>query len=124
MSRFFSGSALSLGIVRTVVSGTFLIATLATSFLALGQLPVTILRPTAVIKLIPCSFYERLLTPCGMYSLKTALVLSLLLSTIGLFTSFSTKFSLLLVVFYQGLVRSFGHYNHDEMIAVYYLAIL
>jgi len=27
-------------------------------------------------------------------------------------------------VFYQGLVRSFGHYNHDEMVAVYYLAIL
>src|SRR6185369_8585571 len=124
MSRFFSGSALSLGIVRTIVGGTFLIATLATSFQALGELPVTILRPTGVMKFIPWSFYERLLTPVGMYSLKTALVLSLLLSTMGFLTSASTKCSLVLVVFYQGLVRSFGHYNHDEMVAVYYLAIL
>ena len=124
MSRFFSGSALSLGVVRAIVSGTFLIATLATSFQALGQLPVTILRPTGVMKFIPWGFYERLLTPAGMYSLKTALLLSLLLSTMGFLTSASTKCSLVLVVFYQGLVRSFGHYNHDEMVAVYYLAIL
>jgi hypothetical protein len=124
MSRLFSGSALSLGIVRTVVLGTFLIAALATSFTALGELPVTILRPTGVMRLFPWSFYERLLTPAGMYSLKTALLLSLLLGTFGILTSVSTKCSLLLVVFYQGLVRSFGHYNHDEMLAVYYLAIL
>jgi len=124
MSRLFSGSALSLGIVRTIVSGTFLIAILATSFQALGQLPVTILRPTGVMKYVPWSFYERLLTPAGMYSLKTALLLSLLFSTIGLLTSASTRCSLVLIVFYQGLVRSFGHYNHDEMVGVYYLAIL
>src|SRR6476620_691068 len=124
MSRFFSGSALSLGIVRPIVSGTFLIATLATSFTALGQLPITILRPTGVMKFVPWSFYERLLTPVGMSTLKTTLLLSLVFSTIGFFTSVSTKCSFLLVLFYQGLVRSFGHYNHDEMIAVYYMAIL
>jgi Vitamin K-dependent gamma-carboxylase len=124
MSRHFFGSALSLGIARTIVSGTFLIATIATSFTALGQLPVTILRPTGVMKLFPWSFYERLLTPTGMYTLKTALILSLLFSTVGFVSSISTKCSLLLVVFYQGLVRSFGHYNHDEMLAVYYLAVL
>ena len=124
MSRFFSGSSLSLGVVRTIVSGTFLITILATSFTALGQLPVTILRPTGAMKFVPWSFYERLLTPAGMYTLKTALLVSLLFSTIGFFTSASTKCSLLLVVFYQGLVRSFGHYNHDEMLVVYYLAIL
>jgi hypothetical protein len=76
------------------------------------------------MKFVPWSFYERLLTPLGMYSLKTVLLLTLLLSTIGFYSSVSTKCSLLLVVFYQGLVRSFGHYNHDEMIAVYYMAIL
>jgi hypothetical protein len=124
MSRQFAGSALSLGIVRTIVSGTFLIATLATSFQPLGQLPITILRPTGVMKFLPWGFYERLLTPAGMYSLKSALLLSLLLSTMGFLTSASTKCSLVLVVFYQGLVRSFGHYNHDEMVAVYYLGIL
>jgi len=124
MNRFTSGSALTLGVSRSVVSGTFLIATLVTSFSALGQLPVTILRPTGLMKVLPWNFYDRLLTPSGMFAFKSVLLLSLLLSTFGLLTSFSTKVSLLLVIFYEGLVRSFGHYNHDEMLAVYYLVVL
>ena len=124
MNRFTSGSALTLGVTRSVVSGTFLIATLVTSFSALGQLPVTILRPTGLMKVLPWNFYDRLLTPSGMFAFKSVLLLSLLLSTFGLLTSFSTKVSLLLVIFYEGLVRSFGHYNHDEMLAVYYLVVL
>ena len=59
-----------------------------------------------------------------MVLLKTVMVLSLLLSTAGLLTVVSTKTSLLLVLFYQGLLRSFGHFNHDEMLAVYCLAVL
>jgi len=124
MNRFTSGSALTLGVTRSVVSGTFLIATLVTSFSALGQLPVTILRPTGLMKVLPWNFYDRLLTPAGMFAFKSVLLLSLLLSTFGLLTSLSTKVSLLLVIFYEGLVRSFGHYNHDEMLAVYYLVVL
>ena len=118
------GSALSLGVARSIVHGTFLISALATSFSALGQLPVTILRPTGLMKLLPWSFYDRLLTPSGMTVFKTVMLLSLLLSTFGFLTSFSTRLSFVLVLFYQGLVRSFGHYNHDEMLAVYYLAVL
>ena len=45
------------------------------------------------------------------------------LSTIGYLT-LTTKTSALLVLFYQGLLRSFGHFNHDEMLGVYYLIIL
>ena len=59
-----------------------------------------------------------------MVLLKTLMVLSLLCSTTGLLTVVSTKTSLLLVLFYQGLLRSFGHFNHDEMLAVYCLAVL
>ena len=59
-----------------------------------------------------------------MLILKTALVLSLLASTAGFLTSISTKTSLLLVLFYQGLLRSFGHFNHDEMLGVYCLVVL
>jgi hypothetical protein len=59
-----------------------------------------------------------------MATLKIVMVASLALSVTGLFTSISTKTSLLLVVFYQGLVRSFGHFNHDEMLGVYCLAVL
>src|SRR6185437_16486709 len=52
------------------------------------------------------------------------MLVSLLLSTAGFLTVISTKTSLLLVAFYQGLLRSFGHFNHDEMIAIYFLVVL
>ena len=110
--------------MRSVVHGTFLVSVLFTSFSALGTLPATILRPTGVMKLLPWSFYEQLQTPSAMVLLKTVMVLSLLLSTAGFLTVVSTKTSLLLVLFYQGLLRSFGHFNHDEMLAVYCLAVL
>lgn len=117
-------SAFALGVVRSIVHGTFLISVLLTSFSALGSLPVTILRPTGAMKLLSWSFYDQLLTPSGMVILKTVMVVSLLLSTTGFLTAISTKTSFLLVLFYQGLLRSFGHFNHDEMLAVYCLAVL
>ena len=124
ISRVVPSSAFALGVARVVVHGTFLSSVLITSFSALGRLPVTILRPTGVMKFLPWSFYDRLLTPSGMALLEVSMIASLALSTAGLFTIVSTKTSLLLVVFYQGLVRSFGHFNHDEMLAVYCLAVL
>ena len=124
VNRVVPSSAFALGVVRSIVHGTFLVSVLFTSFSALGTLPATILRPTGVMKLLPWSFYEQLQTPSAMVLLKTVMVLSLLLSTAGLLTVVSTKTSLLLVIFYQGLLRSFGHFNHDEMLAVYCLAVL
>jgi hypothetical protein len=122
--RFCNGSALSLGVARSFVHGTFLIATLVTSFSALGQLPVTILRPTGLMDLLPWSFYDQLLSPSGVLVFKGVMLVSLGLSTVGLFTSVTTKSSFVLVLLYQGLVRSFGHFNHDEMLAVYFLGVL
>jgi hypothetical protein len=111
-------------VVRSIVHGTFLISVLATNFSALGALPATILRPTGAMKLLPLQLYSELLDPVGIVVLKVAMVLSLIASTAGLFTSLSTKTSFLLVLFYQGFVRSFGHFNHDEMLGVYCLAVL
>ena len=124
VNRVVPRSAFALGVVRCIVHGAFLVSILFTSFSALGSLPVTILRPTGVMKILPWSFYDALQTPSAMVIFKVVLVLSLLLSTAGFLTVVSTKTSLLLVVFYQGLLRSFGHFNHDEMIGVYYLAVL
>jgi hypothetical protein len=124
VNRIVPQSAFALGVVRCIVHGTFLLSILFTSFAALGSLPVTILRPTGAMKLVPWSVYDQLQTPTAMVIFKCVLVLSLLLSMTGLFTVISTKTSFLLVLFYQGLLRSFGHFNHDEMIAVYYLAVL
>ena len=114
----------ALGVMRAIVHGTFLISTLFTSFYALGALPPTILRPTGVMKLLPWTFYDQLQTPSGILILKIAMVLSLVLSTIGFGAVISTKTSLVLVLFYQGLLRSFGHFNHDEMTAVYFMIVL
>jgi hypothetical protein len=124
INRVVPRSAFALGVVRSIVHGTFLISILFTSFSSLGALPATILRPTGAMKFLPWGFYDHLQTPAGMFSLKTALVVSLLLSATGFLTVVSTKTSFLLVLFYQGLLRSFGHFNHDEMLAVYYLAVL
>ena len=124
VNRVVPRSAFALGVVRCLVPGAFLVSILVPSFSALGSLPVTILRPTGVMKLLPWSFYDSLQTPAAMVIFKCVLVLSLLLSTAGFLTVVSTKTSLLLVVFYQGLLRSFGHFNHDEMLAVYYLVVL
>jgi hypothetical protein len=124
VNRIVPRSAFALGVVRSFVHGVFLFWTIFTSYSALGSLPATILRPTGVMKLLPWSLFDQLQTPAGILTLKTAMVLSLLLSTLGLFTAVSTKTSLLLVLFYQGLLRSFGHFNHDEMIAIYFLAVL
>ena len=38
--------------------------------------------------------------------------------------SFDEDFPVTRALFYQGLLRSFGHFNHDEMLAVYCLAVL
>jgi hypothetical protein len=124
VNRIVPSTAFALGVVRAIVHGVFLISVLLTSFSALGALPITIMRPTGAMKLLPWSFYDQLLTPSGMFALKALMALSLLLGTLGLWTRVSTKTSFLLVLFYQGLVRSFGHFNHDEMLAVYYLAVL
>ena len=110
--------------VRFAITGIFLVSILSTSFANLGQLPATLLRPTGVMQLLSWRFYDVLLTPQAMSWLKWVMLVSLTLSTIGYLTSITTKTTALLVLFYEGLLRSFGHFNHDEMLAVYCLIVL
>jgi hypothetical protein len=116
--------ASALGVIRAGVHGVFLLSILLTSFTTLGQLPLTIMRPAGAMGFLSWDFYERLVTPGAMATLKGLMLLSLLASTAGYLTSVSTRTSALLVLFYQGLLRSFGHFNHDELIAVYFLVVL
>jgi predicted DCC family thiol-disulfide oxidoreductase YuxK len=124
LERLVPSTAAALGMARAGVSGVFLISVLVTPFSDLGRLPVTILRPLGVMRLFSWDFYDRLLTPEGMIALKCALSLSLLFSTLGYLTRWTTKSSALLIIFYQGLTRSFAHFNHDEMLGVYLLVVL
>lgn len=124
MTRGVPDTAEALGMVRAGAFGFVLCEILLTSFNDLGRLPVTVLRPTGVMRLLPWGFYERLLTPASMSAFKWLFVAALLAATAGALTPVSTKVSALLFLFYQGLLRSFSHFNHDEMPAAYILFVL
>ena len=117
-------TAEALGMVRAGAFGFVLCEVLFTSFSDLGRLPLTVLRPTGVMRLLPWGFYERLLTPTSMSAFKWLFVAALLAATAGALTSVSTKTSAFLFLFYQGLLRSYTHFNHDEMPAAYILLVL
>jgi hypothetical protein len=114
----------ALGMMRAGVCGFVLCEILLTSFTDLGRLPATLLRPTGALQIFSWRFYDALLTPAGMLTLKCLLVASLLSAAVGFMTGFAAKSSALLFLFYEGLLRSFGHFNHDEMPAVYILFVL
>jgi hypothetical protein len=114
----------ALGMVRAGAFGFVLCEVLLTSFADLGRLPVTVLRPTGVMRLLPWGFYERLLTPASMSAFKWLFAAALLAAAAGALTPVSTKASAALFLFYQGLLRSFTHFNHDEMPAAYILFVL
>lgn len=124
LERLVPTDATTLGMVRAGVCAFILCEVLLTSFSDLGRIPATLLRPTGAMQLFPWRFYDLLLTPAGMFTLKWLMVLSLFGATIGCLTSLTTKSSAFLFVFYEGLLRSFSHFNHDEMPAVYILIVL
>ena len=124
LKRLVPADAGALGALRACLFGFALCEVLLTSFDALGRLPVTVLRPTGLMRLLPWGFYERLLTPGGLTAFKWLFVVALLAATAGLYTSYTTKASALLFLFYQGLLRSFTHFNHDEMPFVFVLFVL
>jgi hypothetical protein len=124
LERLVPTDATTLGMVRAGVCAFILCEVLLTSFSNLGRIPATLLRPTGAMQIFPWRFYDLLLTPAGMFTLKWLMVLSLFGATIGCLTSLTTKSSAFLFVFYEGLLRSFSHFNHDEMPAVYILIVL
>ena len=124
MTRGVPETAEALGMVRAGAFGFVLCEVLLTSFNDLGRLPVTVLRPTGVMRLLPWGFYERLLTPASMSAFKWLFAAALLAAAAGALTPVSAKAAAALFLFYQGLLRSFSHFNHDEMPAAYILLVL
>lgn len=116
--------ALALGMIRAAICTFVLLDVLLTDFVDLGRLPTTVMRPTGAMQILPWKFYDLLVTPRGMLALKFLLMLSLAAAAAGYFTAVSTKSAALLFLFYQGLIRSFGHFNHDEMPVAYMLICL
>jgi hypothetical protein len=124
LKRIVPADAEALGVIRAAFCAFVLLQILLTDFTAFGHLPTTVMRPTGAMQLLSWRLYDVVITPRGMVVLKVFLVVSLLSASLGLFTSIATKSAALLFLFYEGLVRSFGHFNHDEMIGVYILVVL
>jgi hypothetical protein len=124
LKRLVPTDASALGMVRAAICGFVLVNLLLTDFVDLGRLPTTVMRPTGAMQIFPWRFYDTLVTPTGMLALKCGLILSLAAAAAGYFTSAATKSAALLFLFFEGLVRSFGHFNHDEMPVVYILIVL
>ena len=78
--------AAALGMIRAGVCGFVLSEILLTSFSDLGRLPSTLLRPTGAMQIFSWRFYDALLTPAGMLTLKCLLIVSLAAATIGYVT--------------------------------------
>jgi Vitamin K-dependent gamma-carboxylase len=120
----FRQSATSLGVVRAIVHTIFLVQVITTDFAALGRLPTTIMHPPGVLDYLSWKFFDRLIQPQTMLLFQGVLIVALLAGCVGFLTRFSTVASLLLVGLHQGVLRSFGHFNHDEMAPLLCLAIL
>jgi hypothetical protein len=124
LKKLVPTDAAALGMIRAVICGFLAVDILLTNFVDLGRLPATVMRPTGAMKILPWSLYDVLVTPTGMFALKCVLLISLIAATAGYFTGITTKAAALLLLFFEGLVRSFGHFNHDEMPIVYILIVL
>jgi hypothetical protein len=124
LKKLVPTDATTLGMIRAVICGFVFCEILLTNLVDLGRLPATVVRPTGAMQILPWRFYDSLLTPPGMLVLKCLLVVAFLAAAAGFLTSIATKSAAILFLFYEGLVRSFGHFNHDEMPVVYILIVL
>jgi hypothetical protein len=124
LRKFVPTDAKALGMIRAAICGFVFCAILVTDFIDLGRLPVTVMRPTGLMQIFPWRLYDALITPNGMLTFKALLLISLFAATNGFLTSATTKATAVLFLFYQGLLRSFGHFNHDEMPVAYILIVL
>lgn len=124
LRKFVPTDAKALGMIRAAICGFVFGAILLTDFVDLGRLPPTVIRLTGTMQIFPWRLYDMLLTPNGMLTFKALMLISLLAAAAGYLTSATTKAAALLFLFYQGLLRSFGHFNHDEMPVVYILIVM
>lgn len=124
LRKFVPTDAKALGMTRAAICGLVFLLVLFTNFVDLGRLPVTVMRPKGAMQIFPWRVYDALITPNGMLTFKVLLLIALLSATLGFFTGTATRVAAVLFLFFQGLLRNFGHFNHDEMPVVYILIVL
>lgn len=118
-------TAASLGLARIVVFGIILVELAVDPIGRLPELPNELFSAPGPLALLPQSFWDFGLTPIFLNSFKAALLILLLLVTIGAVHSrYYVAMTVVGVIFYQGLVRAYlNHMNHAEL-ALIYIAVL
>lgn len=119
--------ARSLALVRVTVASIWIIKLVADPFTYMAEFSAATFRPYGILKVLPVSFWEIVVNPTVLITLKVALLALLLLLLIGAkpfpLVAISTA---MLLTLHQGLVRGFTHPNHQELAALmctYVLAV-
>ena len=124
MNALLQKNAGELGVVRLIVCSVFLAQMMTCKLSDVGYLPTTLMHPPGVMEYLSWRFYDRVVTPGGLQAVAVATSCALAAAAIGYCTKFTLPLATALVIFTQGILRSFGHYNHDEMVGIYCLIIL
>ena len=113
----------SLAALRIWVFGLWAMKILADPFQRLGWMPPEIFPARGLLRLIPHETWLWLIDPTRLLLIRVALVLALLLATVGVATRVAAPIAGLLLLYQQGLIRV-GHFNHTELPLLYAALIL
>ncbi len=117
-------SPATLAAVRTGVFGLWLFKTAVNPIERLAALPAAFFQPIGVLRVIPTSVWQALLSGPGLVALRAVTIACLTLSLIGRWRVPAAVASAVLLVLLQGLVRGVGYVNHNELVLLYAAIVL
>lgn len=117
--RLFPTSAAALGLLRSWIFGLWTAHVALDPLTDLAALPPALFDPPGLLALLPEGWWSLGLSAGGLLGLKAALLLSLGATTLGVLGRSIPLVASGLLVYYQGLVRGFGHINHSEFPLLY-----
>jgi hypothetical protein len=114
----------SLAFLRIWIFGLWFLKVALDPFDRLGYLPAPAFTPMGLLNLLPHAYWVWLIDPVRLRIFRAGLAVLLLLATLGAGTRFVLAVACLLLLYYQGLVRAVGHFNHAELLLLYSAGIL
>ena len=125
MSRsLFPRTAPALGLLRIWIFGLWFVHVLRDPLTELADFPPDLFDGPGVLAFVPEGLQTWLLSYVGLSATKGSLLVLLSAATIGVLTRPCALAASLMLVYYQGLVRGFGHVNHSEMTLIYAAFVL
>jgi len=111
----------SLGLLRIWIFAIWCVYVLLDPLHLLAQLPSEVFEAPGVLRIIPASVIDLLLSEPGLYALRFLTLGGILIVILGLIPSrlFAVSVTAALVL-YQGVLRGFaGHMNHSELLLLF-----